>query len=266
MTANISYKGTDLDLIYENPKLGAAISNVNYLVASSDISNRFTGLANVTIGNGNIATRIPPTGILASAGTDLSSLFAGKPSQYTITTPLSPTHATFTSPITMTHRFTVTFASAAALTNYFTYGGRIIIGPSQSAGTTADTNLQAMFTQIGTLVIYDVGHYITGAGAGVTVNNSGTGGSNIGVTQTTILTATEATTYTSNTYVANIQANAAAGSATVLTINAILTIVTAGSTPDSYTGTYTSNIQQRNYSGAVTPTQAAPTFATTVAP
>jgi len=266
MTANIQYKGSDLDNIYENPILGAAGSNVGYQVATVDIAGRYTSLANVTTGNGNIAARIPPTGILTSAGTDLSSIFAGKPSNWSLTTPLNPVHVGFTSPITLTHTFTVTFGSAAALTSYFNYGGRIIIGPSQSAGTVADTDLAAMFTQVGTFIFYDVGNYITGAGSGVVLNNSAIGGSNIGTTLTTVLTATEATLYTGNTYVVRIQANAASGSATILTISAILTIVTHGTIADTYTGTYTSNIQQRNYSGSVTPTQTAPTFATTTSP
>jgi len=268
MTANIQYQGNDLDNIYENPILGAAGSNVGYQVATVDIAGRYTSLANVTTGNGNIAARIPPTGILTSAGTDLSSIFAGKPSNWSLTTPLNPSHpGPFNSPQTFTHTFTVTFGvTPAALTNYFNYGGRIIIGPSQSAGTAADTDLQLMFTQIGTFILYDVGHYITGAGAGVVLNNPTIGGSNIGTSLTTILTATEATTYTGNTYVVRIQANAAAGSATVLTISTILTIVTHGTIGDLYSGTYTSNIQQRNYSGSVTPTQTAPTFATITAP
>jgi len=266
MTANIQYKTTDLDSIFETPKQGTAAANVNYQVAGVDIAGRYTALANVTTGNGNIAARIPPTGVLSSAGTDLSSIFAGAPAQYSLTTPLAPTHAGFTSPTTLTHTFTVTFASAAALTSYFSYGGRIIVGPNQSAGTAADTNLQAMFAQVGTFIIYDVGNYISGAGSGIVLNNAAIGGSNIGVTQTTILTGTEATTYTSNTYVVKIQANAAAGSATVLTINIVLSIVTHGTIVDTYTGTYTSTIQQRNYSGFVTPTQTAPTLLTTTAP
>ena len=265
MTANIQYKGTDLDNIYENPILGAATSARNFLVAGTDISNRYTALANVTTGNGNIAARIPPTGILTSAGTDLSSIFAGKPSNWALTSPLAPTHVGFTSPTTLTHTFTVTFASAAALTNYFNYGGRLILTPGQSGGTTADTDLLLMFNQIGSTVIYDTGHYITGAGSGVTVSNSGVGGSNIGTTPAQFLSATEGTLYTGNTYVITVTANAAAGSATVLTVSIVLNIVTHGTISDTY-GTYTSLVQQRNYNGSVTPTQAAPTFATTVAP
>ena len=267
MTANIQYKTTDLDSIFETPIKGAARANVNYQVAGVDIAGRYTALTNVTTGNGNIASRVPPTGILTSAGTDLSSLFAGAASQHSLTTPLSPTHAGFTSPTTLTHTFTMTFASAAALTNYFTYGGRVIIGPSQSAGTASDADLQLMFGQIGTFIIYDVGNYITGAGSGVVINNAAIGGSNIGTTQTTLMTATEGTLYTSNTYVVRLQANAAAGSATVLTVSIVLTIATHGVITDTYTGTYTSNIQQRNYTGFVTPSPiAAPTFVTTVAP
>lgn len=266
MTVNIDYFGTDLASIFETPAQGTVHANVLYLANGTDIAATFTNLSSVSTANGNIASRIPPSGVLLTTGTDLSSVFAGASSNYSLTTPLAPTHAGFTSPVTLTHTFTVTFASAAALTNYFKYGGRITLGPTQGTGTAADTDLAAMFTQIGKVIIYDAGTYISGAGAGVVINSGTTGGSNIGVTQTTLITATEATTYTSNTYVVKITANAATGSATVLTITAILSIVTNGTVVDSYTGTYTSTIQQRNYSGVVTPTQAAPTFATTTAP
>ena len=262
MTANIQYKGTDLDNIFENPILGAATSARNFKVAGVDISSRYTALANVTTGNGNIAARIPPTGILTSAGTDLSSIFAGKPSNWALTSPLVPTHVGFTSPTTLTHTFTVTFASNQARLDYFYYGGRLILTPGQSGGSTADTDLLLMFNQIGSTVIYDTGHYITGTGTGVTVSNSGLGGANVGTTAIQFLSATEGTLYTGNTYVINANVNAAG---TILTISIILSIVTHGTIVDTY-GTYTSLVQQRNYNGSVTPTQAAPTFATTVAP
>lgn len=268
MTANIQYKGTDIDSIYENPRLGAQRANVNYQVSGVDIAGRFTDLAAVTTGNGNIATRIPPTGIITSAGTDLSSLFAGAPGQYSITTLTTQSSSTVRNIGTtaFTHSFTITFASAAALTNYFTYGGRIQItaanAGSFSAGT-ADFLLQSMFSSMGTLIIYDVGHYRTGAGG--TVNNPSIGGQNCtNAVPTTLFTLTDGSPYTGSTYVVSMQANAASGSATVLTVTINLNLVQQGTVVDTYSGTRSSTIQQRNYSGAVTPTQSAPTYATTL--
>ena len=270
MTVSICYKGTDLDLIYETPKLGVAHANVNYQSQvgspTGDIAGRYTDLAAVTTGNGNIATRIPATGILLANGTDLSSIFAGSPGQYSLTTLTTQTGAVVRSvgtTATLTHQFTVTFASAAALTNYFNFGGRIQIQAANNgtftAGT-ADALLQTMLSSMGTLIIYDSGHYRTGAGG--TVNNPTVGGSNLGTTSTTFFTLTDGSPYGTSTYVVTAVANAAAASATVLTITAVLTLVQAGSVADSYAGSRVSTIQQRNYSGAVTPTQSAPTYST----
>lgn len=267
MTANIQYKGTDLDSIYENPILGAATTTRNYQVSGVDISGRYTALANVTTGNGNIATRIPPTGILTSAGTDLSSIFAGAPGQYsttTLATATSSTTKTIGATQTLTHVFTVTFASAAALTNYFTYGGRIQIAAANTGtftANTADAKLQTMLASMGTMIIYDVGHYRTGAGG--TVNNAAVGGQNIGTTSTSLYSLTDAAPYGSCTYTISMVANAVAGSATVLTFTITLTLVQGGVVSDSYAGVRTSTIQQRNYSGVVTPTQSAPTYTLT---
>lgn len=264
--SNIFYQGTNIDSIYETPRLGTATTNRNYLVSGVDIADRYTALANVSIANGNIATRVPSTGILLSNGTDLSSIFAGNPGQYTVstlTTQSSSTVRTVTSTSTFTHSFTCTFASAAALTNYFNFGGRIQITASNAgsfgAGT-ADLLLQNALSSIGTIVIYDVGHYRTGAGG--TVNNAGVGGANLGTTSTTFYTLNIGAPYGTSSYVVTAVANAAAGSATVLTITITLTLVKSGTIDDVYSGTRSSVIQQRRYSGVVPPTQSAPTYAT----
>lgn len=261
MTANIQYIGIDIDGIYENPILGAATSDANYQVGGVDISNRYSALVNASTANGNISTRIPPTGILLSNGTDLSSIFVGKPTQYSLTAPSGASQSVssgWISPQIWTHVITVTFSSAAALTSYFNYGGRIQISASQSPGTTADNTLATMLSDIGSLIIYDVGHYRTGAGG--TITNPGTGGSNIGTTPVALFNTTDGSPYTGSTYTVSMVANASSGSATVLTITTVLTLVTSGSVVDTYTGTYTSTVHQRNYSGYVPPTQSVPTF------
>jgi hypothetical protein len=266
MTANIQYKGTDLDSIYETPRLGAARANVNYQVAGVDISNRFTDLAAVTEANGNAGTRIPSTGILTSSGQDLSSLFAGNPagqfSLTTLTTQSGSVAKSVGATQTLTHQFTVTFASAAALTNYFTYGGRIQITAANTGGSTAaDTALNTMLTGMGTFVLYDTGHYRTGAGG--TVNNPTVGSTTLGTSSVLMMTLTDGSPYGTSNYTITAVANAAAGSATIITFTCVLTLVQAGNTADSYTGTRTSTVQQRNYNGLYVPSaQAAPIYAT----
>jgi hypothetical protein len=262
MTANIQKAGTDLDTLFAAHVTNNAANATGYQVAGVDIQTRYDPLS--APAQANIGARIPATNITTSASgwsanTDLASIFAGNAALYSLTTPAGGTgsHAGFTSPITMTHTITITFASAAALTNYFFYGGRIQLSCSQSAGQPADTVLATMFSNMGTIIIYDAGHYQSG-GSGGTVTNTGTGGSNIGTTPVALYNTTDGSPYTATTYSVSMVANAAAGSATVLTITTTLTVNTAGIIVDTYTGTYTSNIQQRNYS-----TQAVPTFGST---
>jgi hypothetical protein len=263
MTANIQSAGVDLDTLFAAHVTNNAANATGYQVAGTDIQSRFDPLS--APAQANLGSRIPAVHITTSAtgwsaNTDLASIFCGNAGQYSLTTPANGTgtkSSGFTSPVTLTHTITITFASAAALTNYFFYGGRIQLSCSQSAGTTADASLGTMFTNMGTIVIYDAGHYQTG-GSGGTVTNSGTGGSNIGTSSVALYNTTDGSPYTATTYSISMVANAAAGSATVLTITTTLTVNTAGSIADTYTGTYTSNVQQRNYS-----TQTVPTFSHT---
>ena len=259
MTANIRSGGTDLDTLFAAHVTNNAALTVGYRVGGVDLQTRYDPLANPAIQNAG--ARIPATNLTTSVsgwtpGADLSAIFCGNASQYSLTTPANGTKTSgggWTSPKTWTHTLTITFANASALTNYFFYGGRILLAPSQSAGTVADNTLASMFTGVGSLIIYDAGHYRTGASG--TVTNSSVGGANIGTTPVALYDTTDGSPYTGSTYSVSMVANAAAGSATVLTITSVLTIVTSGSIADTYSGTYTSAVQQRNH-----PTQTVPTF------
>jgi len=267
MTANIRSSGTDLDTLFA-PLAGANVVPylTGYQVAGVDLRSRFDPI-DVAVPNtvSNYGSRIPAVSIKTSSpsyssNTDLASIFAGNAGQYSLTTPANGTKTSgggWTSPKTWTHVLTITFSSAAALTNYFFYGGRIQLSSSQSAGTVADSTLATMFSDMGTIIIYDQGHYKTGAGG--TLTNSGTGGSNIGTTPIALFNTTDGSPYTASTYSISMVANAAAGSATVLTITMTLSTVTAGTIADTYSGTFTSTVQQRNY-----PAQAVPTFGGTL--
>jgi hypothetical protein len=260
MTANISKTGVDLDTLFAAHVTNNATYATGYKVVATDIQTRYDVLSGPA--QANLGARIPAIGILTSspswsANTDLASIFCGNAGQYSLTTPSGAVGSLvgFTSPRTIIYTCTITFASAAALTNYFFYGGRVQLSCTHAGGSTsADTILATMFTSMGTLIIYDAGHYQSG-GAGGTVQNSGTGGSNIGTTPVQLYILTDGTPYTATGYTVSMVANAASGSATVLTITATLTVTTAGGIADTYTGTYTSNIQQRNHS-----TQSVPTF------
>ena len=263
MPANISSAGVDLDTLYAPFVSASTGSNIGYQVAGVDIRTRYDPLSNPA--QQNLGSRIPAVNLRTSASgwaanTDLSSIFCGNASQYSLTTPSGGSDSTggWVSPKTWTHTITVSFSNAAALTNYFFFGGRIQISASKTTGTAADNALSSMFANMGTIVIYDQGHYQTG-GSGGTVQNAGVGGSNIGTSLTNLYTTTDGSPYTASNYVIRMQANAAVGSATALTITTVLTTVTAGTVADTYTGTYSSNVQQRNH-----PTQSVPGFSSSL--
>jgi len=260
MTANIQSAGVDTDTLFAAFVSTSPVNNTGYQVAGVDIRTRYDPIA--TAAQINLGARIPAVNIATSAtgyaaNTDLASIFAGNAGQYSLTSPANGTKTAngWITPKTWTHTITVTFANAAALTNYFFFGGRIQISPSKTTGNAADNTMNAMFVAMGTLVIYDLGHFRTGAGG--TITNAGTGRSNIGTGSTAMYNTTDGAPYTNNTYVVNMVANAASGSATVLTITTVLTTPTTGTVADTYTGTpaYTSTVQQRNH-----PTQTVPTF------
>jgi hypothetical protein len=261
MTTNILASSVDLDTLFAAHVTSNALYATGYQVGGVDIQTRFDTI--LAPAQANLGARIPAINIKTSApsytaNTDLASIFAGHASQYSLTTPANSTatQAGFLSPTVLTDTITVTFASAAALTNYFNFGGRLLLSCSQSAGTAADAALAAMFSSMGTLTIYDAGHFSSGTG---TNTNTAFGGSNIGTTPVAFYTTTDGSPYTGTTYAVTVVANGAIGSATALTITTVLTVNISGTIQDTYTGTYTSVMQQRNH-----PTQAVPTFASTI--
>ncbi len=263
MTANYSQTGTDLDSLFAAHVTNNAAYPLAFQVGGVDIQTRYDPLINPA--NANAGSRLPAVGYSTSspswpADTNFSNIFCGNAGQYSLTTPAGGTKTSvtgWTSPRTWTHTLTITFANAGALGTYFFYGGRILIMPSQSAGTVADNTLATMFSNIGTIVIYDSGHYRTGAAG--TVQNPTVGGSGIGTTPTAMFTCNDGSPYSSSTYNISMVANGAPGSATALTITIVLALVTGGTVVDTYTGAYTSAVQQRNY-----PAQTVPTFGGTL--
>lgn len=258
MTANIASLGVDLDILFAAHVTNNAANPTGYEVGGIDLQTRYDPLSAPE--QSNLGSRIPLTGITSSAtgwsNTDMSAIFCGNAGQYSLTTPSGGTKDTTTgwsSPKIWTHTIILTFSTASDLTNYFFYGGRVQISATQGSGTPADNALSAMFTSMGTLVIYDLGHYRTGAGG--TISSPSIGGSNISTTPTTIYSIDDGSPYTATNYSVSMVANAVPGAATVLTITTTLNTVTAGGSIDVYSGIYTSVVQQRNH-----PTQSVPVF------
>jgi hypothetical protein len=256
MTANISSGGSDLDTLFAAHVTNNAASATNFKAAGTDIQSRFDPIANPD--NANAGARSPAIGI-TSAGTDLASIFCGNAALYSLTV-IDNAHggaqsqAGWTSPKTITHTLTVTFASGTALSNYFFYGGRIILSSSQTGGTvgtagTADDYLNLMMASMGNLVVYDQGHYRTGTGG--TISNAAVGGANVTSTSTALYSVTDGGVYSSSTYSVSMVLTSAA----VLTITMVLSTPTAPVVADTYSGTFASNVSQRNY-----PAQSTPTF------
>ena len=258
MAANISAGGIDLDSVFASHVSSNAANPVGYQISGTDIYTRYDPLASPA--QVNLGSRLPPVGIKTSAtgwsvNTDLASIFCGNAARYSLTSPSGGTKNSgggWSSPKIWTHTITITFSNAAALTDYFYYGGRIQLSANQTTGTLADITLGLMFIDMGTIIIYDQGHYQTGTGG--TLMNSGVGGSNIGTTPVTLYATDDGSPYSASNYSISMVANAASGSATVLTITTVLDLVTLGAS-DTYTGTYTSVVQQRNH-----PTITVPTF------
>lgn len=259
MTSSIQSQGVDLDILFAPHVSANAANPVGYKVLGTDIQSRYDPLSNPA--QQNLGSRIPAVVPVTSApgwsaNTNLSTIFCGNSGQYSLTTPAGGFISTtgWTTPKTWTHTVTATFTSAAALANYFFYGGRLQVSGSQTTGTAADNALSSMFTGVGSIIIYDVGHFQSGASGGLLVN-PGIGGTNVTGSNTTMYIGTEGNPYNASTYTISLVLAAP----NQLRITIVLSTVTAGVTPDTYVGTYTSVVQQRNH-----PTQAAPTLSSTL--
>lgn len=254
MPANILSAGIDLDTLFA-PIAGAnaVVTNTGYQAIGSDLRLRYDPIANPN-SQSNLGSRIPDVN-LTTNGTNLSALFCGNVGQYALTAPVgaSKTQVGWVTPRTLTYSMTVTFASAAAMTNYFYYGGRILIDPGHTTGTLADNTLSTALANAGIIVIYDLGHYRTGTTG--TVSNPAMGAVNATISPTTFYSVNDGSPYTASYFDIRVLQNAAAGSATALTVIMRLVTVRAGTVNDTYSGTFSLNIQQRNH-----PTQAVPVF------
>ena len=174
---------------------------------------------------------------------------------YVITTPPGGTlsYVPWISPITIERTLLVTFTDETELNNYFSTGGRIQLSFSHGLGTLADNTLSTMFADIGLIIVYGQGTFQTGGNAGSLLGPT-IGGLNATETYQTLYTINDGTPFYSASNFKIEMRRPFTITSPYLEFLMTLDIVTAGTIPDTYIGTLTSNIQQRNLTGVTVPT------------
>ena len=116
---------------------------------------------------------------------------------------------------TVYHEFTVTFANANAARFFFNSGGEIRFAGSRSGGSSTDQNTDwtNLLSNAGTVKFAEGATTYTGSGG----TAASVGFDDLTTSNQQIFTATGAGNYSSNDYTVNAKADAAYGSATVLT-------------------------------------------------
>lgn len=197
---------------------------------------------------------------------DVSSIFATLLNMTDIATPSNTNVSVtgwqvFNSEKQFIHTITVTFSNAQALIDYFNAGGEIYLYPAyMPPGVGFDQYLYILFDGFRKVTISGTNTSVTFPGYSnyTPILNSTVGGKNIGTTEVLLFRTNyprgegpglEAIT---NSYSVYLKANAAVGSATVLTIRTVLQIP-AGSF-NTYSNTYSSTIKYRYSTLAPIPT------------
>tara|TARA_Y100000592_G_scaffold99521_1_gene175856 strand:- start:1190 stop:2122 length:933 start_codon:yes stop_codon:yes gene_type:complete len=116
---------------------------------------------------------------------------------------------------TENHIFTVTFASANAARHFFNSGGEIRLAASRSGGSSTDQNTDwtNLLSNMGTVKFAEGATTYTGSGG----TAAAVGFDDLTTSNQQIFTATGSGSYSANDYTVNAKADAAYGSATVLT-------------------------------------------------
>jgi hypothetical protein len=133
---------------------------------------------------------------------------------------------------TVKHIFTVTFASANAARHFFNSGGEIRFAGSRSGGSSTDqnTNWTNLLSNAGTVKFAEGATTYTGSGG----TAAAVGFDDLTITNQQIFTATGSGSYSANDWTILAKANAAYGSATVITFE-----VQFNDDHAAATGTYT---------------------------
>jgi len=259
MASNISSSGVDLDSLFA-ARVSAARPIVNYQVLGTDISQRYESIssANYTLSATPptifIGQRIPIVTNIKANSTDLSSLFCGNASLYSITAPaFSPTNIvarTLPWSTTVVFTFTATWSTTVNFTSFWANGGRIQlsasrVGGSATLGNAAITNLLSL--NLGTVVVADTATYITGSGVNSVTTSTRYGGTNFPVALTNIASVTgQASPYAADVVVVQGQTNV---SQNRITISMRITPADSGVVFNPIDGTLTPSVQYRVYTG-----------------
>lgn len=155
--SNYQSNGTDLDSIFQ-ARTSTKIANVGFLNNGTDISNLYEPLAN--------NQKVPNVNLQAN-GNDLSNLFMGNNGQYIITERVTTTRTNAWNGNIDTD-VEIIFSSASQRTDFFTFGGRIIIEAELTgANQDKETDWANVFNAAGSIQIGKLNTYRNAPGTSV---------------------------------------------------------------------------------------------------
>tara|TARA_Y100000592_G_scaffold15134_1_gene22045 strand:- start:1590 stop:2552 length:963 start_codon:yes stop_codon:yes gene_type:complete len=212
-------------------------------VAASSWNALFTGMSTVaghtadTLTSRAAISAGDTIAIANAVATDLATLAAsveaGSPNTTAVTT--SSTLQTGSSSSTwtgvFTSTFTITFASANALRFFCNAGGKIRVhmartgnGGASGGATGKDNEWDAIYTAVGNIDIASKQSTRSGSGETLTTDGLANGISDLGTSNTTIITVSSDTyPYTANNLKVEAKLNAAFGTATIVTVTVTAT-------------------------------------------
>lgn len=228
--------GVNFNTLFE-PGTTAAL---DYSLAGTNLSQLYASLAR--------DQQIPDIGY-REAGTDLARILMGNSAQYTTTLRITDTRNTAWNN-SLTRHFSATFATTQQRTDFFTYGGRLIMSFSRTGGSASlkNTDWSILLSDMGTIELGKTGTY---RNYGSVI--SGTGYDSLTTGYSTLYSASGTGPYTTNQIL--IQARLGIN-ANVVEMRAILTDGTSNIVDESVDGTLTSLVTERRH-----PTVTAPTYA-----
>lgn len=239
MASNYEHRGTDLDDLFQ-ARTTTKRADVGYDVSNIDISNRYEKVGR--------DQRIPDLDY-ESGSTNLARLFMGNDSQYSVSQGDTSTRTTQWRN-QLIHDARITFSSATARTNFFTYGGRLKWTGSRTGGSssTKNTDWTNLLNSAGSIELGKTNTYR---------NNTGTQ-SSIGSDD---LTSSWQTLYQGNgtgAYSTNrLYIQAYQESSNVIRMRAVYSDAATGTIHEYVNGTIVSDIDTRRH-----PSQSSPSYTT----
>jgi hypothetical protein len=248
--SNYQANGVDFDDLFE-ARTSAAVANTGYQQSGVDIAQTYEGLAR--------DQRIPTIGYTtdegAYTGENLTDIFMGDASQYTLTTDKLTSSRGTAWNVEIEHQFTVTFASVSDRSDFLTFGGRIKINASRTGGSASakNTDWTNMLSTMGSIELGKTNTYRNNS-----LTSSATGADDLTGSYLTIYSATGTGSYSEN----QILIQARNDSTTVIRFRVRFRDLDSGdpSIDESADGTISTSIDERRY-----PTVPSPVYATLTA-